>query len=245
MSQPPPDASLFEIDPQLDPSRLAPLFRSNRRLHIPGFLRPGGPEALYQHLSTETKWSLVLNDGPDVREATPEMRRGFEPGHEKTFVRFAYDRAPKGFQFLYETRRVPDDPAKRPPQQSLLYAFVAFLNSPNVIEFARRLTGKTDIAWADAQATRYTAGHFLSRHDDETDLATRRAAYVYNLTPGWQVDWGGQLQFIADDGHIAEAYVPRFNALNIFAVPQMHAVSIVAPFAPAARYSITGWLRAR
>jgi Rps23 Pro-64 3,4-dihydroxylase Tpa1-like proline 4-hydroxylase len=31
--------------------------------------------------------------------------------------------------------------------------------------------------------------------------------------------------------------------LNIFAVPQPHSVTIVAPFAAAARYSVTGWLR--
>jgi Rps23 Pro-64 3,4-dihydroxylase Tpa1-like proline 4-hydroxylase len=31
--------------------------------------------------------------------------------------------------------------------------------------------------------------------------------------------------------------------MNIFRVPQLHAVSYVAPFARADRYSITGWLR--
>ncbi|MBX9747268.1 MAG: hypothetical protein K2X34_10220, partial [Hyphomonadaceae bacterium] len=48
-----------------------------------------------------------------------------------------------------------------------------------------------------------------------------------------------------EDGHIAEAYTPRWNALNILKVPQPHAVSVVAPFAHGARYSITGWLRAK
>jgi Rps23 Pro-64 3,4-dihydroxylase Tpa1-like proline 4-hydroxylase len=79
---------------------------------------------------------------------------------------------------------------------------------------------------------------------DKTGRKLRRAAYVFNLTPRWQPDWGGQLQFIGPDGHVAEAWVPRFNALNVFAVPQPHAVSIVAPFAVGARYSVTGWLLA-
>jgi Rps23 Pro-64 3,4-dihydroxylase Tpa1-like proline 4-hydroxylase len=43
---------------------------------------------------------------------------------------------------------------------------------------------------------------------------------------------------------VTEAWVPRFNALNVFAVPQPHAVSIVAPFAVGARCSVTGWLLA-
>ena len=38
--------------------------------------------------------------------------------------------------------------------------------------------------------------------------------------------------------------MPRFNALNVFAVPQPHSVSIVSPFAVGARYSVTGWLLA-
>ncbi len=42
------------------------------------------------------------------------------------------------------------------------------------------------------------------------------------------------------DGHIAEALTPSFNALNLFAVPQPRSVSMVAPFAAARRYSVTG-----
>jgi len=55
--------------------------------------------------------------------------------------------------------------------------------------------------------------------------------------------WGGILQFIAEDGHLAEGYAPSFNALNLFNVPQLHAVSYVAPFAQAGRFSVNGWLR--
>ena len=56
-------------------------------------------------------------------------------------------------------------------------------------------------------------------------------------------DWGGILQFLDRDGHVADGYVPVFNALNIFRVPQLHNVSSVVPFAGHARLSITGWFR--
>jgi Rps23 Pro-64 3,4-dihydroxylase Tpa1-like proline 4-hydroxylase len=52
------------------------------------------------------------------------------------------------------------------------------------------------------------------------------------------------LQFIGEDGHITEGYVPRFNALNLLRVPQKHCVSFVTPAATGGRYSVTGWLRA-
>ena len=66
-----------------------------------------------------------------------------------------------------------------------------------------------------------------------------------NLTARWRADWGGMLLFLDDEDHVAEGYMPAFNSLNIFKVPQRHAVSIVAPFAGEPRLSITGWLRAR
>ncbi len=72
----------------------------------------------------------------------------------------------------------------------------------------------------------------------------RRAAYVLSLTPEWRAEWGGVLEFLDADGHIAEGYVPCFNALNVFLVPQLHHVSCVAAFAAAPRLSLTGWLRA-
>lgn len=180
-----------------------------------------------------------------THEATPAQRKEFAAGRELELAAFAYEAARKGFQFLYECRRVPEEAAARAAEPTLLTRFVDFLNSPRFIDFARRLTGAADIEWADAQATRYGPGHFLTRHDDSSGARNRRVAYVMNLTPAWSTDWGGQLQFIDADGHIARAFVPTFNAINLFTVPQLHAVSVVAPFATVPRYSITGWLRAK
>lgn len=240
-----PGTVRFQLDPRIEPASLSPIFRRARRLHIPGILRHDGAEALYRHLATEPRWSLVLHDGDGVREATPQLREKLGPQMEAEAAATAYRGAREGFNFLYEHRRVSENPSERALDPSLLARFVDFLNSDAFIGFARTLTGINDIAWADAQATRYRGGHFLTTHDDQTDLKTRRAAYVLNLTPGWKVDFGGLLQFIDEDGHVAEGYVPRFNALNIFTVPQLHNVSMVTPCAVGARYSVTGWLRAR
>ena len=80
-----------------------------------------------------------------------------------------------------------------------------------------------------------------------TTPMTRAAsrAYVLNMTPQWRWDWGGALLFSDRPGHVSEGYLPAFNALNIFAVPQPHLVEFVSPFAGAQRYSITGWFRSR
>jgi 2-oxoglutarate-Fe(II)-dependent oxygenase superfamily protein len=47
----------------------------------------------------------------------------------------------------------------------------------------------------------------------------------------------------AADGHVAEAYAPKFNAINIFRVPQWHSVIQVASYVETERLAFTGWIR--
>jgi len=96
----------------------------------------------------------------------------------------------------------------------------------------------------DGQATQYLPGHFLTSHDDAVAGKNRVAAYVLSLTPGWRIEWGGLLQFHDGDGDVGLALAPRFNAMHLLRVPQVHSVSFVAPYAGTPRVSVTGWLRA-
>ena len=105
------------------------------------------------------------------------------------------------------------------------------------------VTGEDRARYCDAQATRYRKSHFLTTHDDAVEGKDRLFAYVLNFTRDWRPDWGGELLFFDEAGHVAAGFTPTFNALNIFRVPQPHAVSFVAPFAQAPRLSITGWIR--
>lgn len=123
----------------------------------------------------------------------------------------------------------------------MLHQYLDFMNRDEMLGFMRRLSGIGEIIRSDAQATCYRAGHFLSVHDDAANYQPRRLAYVFGFTWGWQPDWGGYLLFLDKDGDLQAGLLPRFNVLNVFAVPQYHAVSMVNPAASAARYSITGW----
>jgi Rps23 Pro-64 3,4-dihydroxylase Tpa1-like proline 4-hydroxylase len=112
------------------------------------------------------------------------------------------------------------------------------------MDLVRAITGTPELIKADAQATLYAPQQFLSVHNDEHASAGRRIAYVLNLcAEEWRPEWGGYLLFHDDDGDVIAGFRPRFNALNLFAVPQRHSVSFVAPFAAMARYAITGWFR--
>ena len=117
-----------------------------------------------------------------------------------------------------------------------------FMNSQGMLDFMRTLTGEQAIVKADSYASMYLPGHFLTTHEDLHDKHDRVAAYVFSMNKKWEENWGGHLAFFDDNGNINEAFIPSFNTLNIFLVPQMHSVQLVAPFAAANRTSYLGWL---
>ena len=154
-----------------------------------------------------------------------------------------YERSRNDFEFVFDRYRMIE--ARRDGQDPglLLHVVVDFLNSQPFLEFARELTGDRGIRMVSAIAARYRPGHFLNMHDDKSGEEDRAFAYVINLSHDWQADWGGLLQFLDPDQNVAETFTPHWNSLSLFRVPQMHQVSLLAPWARENRYSITGWFR--
>jgi SM-20-related protein len=233
----------YRLNPALDPEAIAAAFARSGRVHIEQFLAPDCAERLHHFLKTSEEWLLIVNQGDKVFDLDRDAQRALTGEARLKLEQAVHAAARYGFQFMFESIRVADEDALRRARGDALNEFATFLSSEPALTFFRRVTGRAAIAFADAQATAYGPGHFLTGHDDLVAGKNREAAYVFGLSPAWSVDWGGLLLFHGADGHVAQAYVPRFNALNLFAVPQPHSVSIVAPFAAARRYSVTGWLR--
>lgn len=206
-------------------------------------LRPAAAEALHTHLANEVEWWRIVNQGDRIWDLGPESIAALTGDKERAFLDNAYAGARNGFQYIYDSVRVSENPAERQARGLLVDRLVDSLNSPASLDLFRTLTGCEDIALVDGQATRYLAGHFLTEHDDGVAVKKRVAAYVLNLTPHWRTAWGGLLQFHDARGDVTRALAPGFNAINVFRVPCLHSVSLVAPFAGAPRYSVTGWLR--
>lgn len=233
----------FSLNPQLDTGALAREFSERRRVHIPDLLASGAAEQLYAHLRARGDWRLVINQGGKLFELDRTAQAALTPTKTAALDAAIYKAAREGFQFRFETIRVPDAEDERCADGSPLAEFARFLSAGAARDFLREVTGTGSIDFADAQATAYGPHHFLTAHDDDVAGKHRVAAYVFNLTPQWCADWGGLLMFQDATGHVDRAYTPRFNALNLFAVPQRHSVSYVAPFVPNRRYAVTGWLR--
>ena len=230
---------MLRPNPDLDPEALAAAFRGKRRLHIPNFLVREDADRLYESLKQDDRWRVVIKQGRDRHEFPTSLTL-----QQKDQLSLLARRAhPDSLQFRFDFIPVPESARERAEKPNALHAFNDFMCSDRLISFFRTVTGVREIGFADAQGTAYGTGDFLGEHNDEIAGLNRHAAYVMNLSPGWRVDWGGLLMFPDASGHVQEAFAPVYNSLNLFAVPQNHSVSIVAPFAGDRRYAVSGWLR--
>lgn len=237
---------LFDLNPQLDRDALAAVFAETGRVQIRDVLTEESARNLYQVIARETPWGLAWHaaaDGPH-NVPQPELRALSHAAQAELQSKLTSAMRGRDYAFLY---------AQYPMVHAYLQGWapggpheiiVELINDLPLMELVRQVTHMPELTKADAQATLYAPGNFLAMHDDSHVAEGWRVAYVLNLcAEDWRPEWGGYLNFYNDDGDIVEGLRPRFNALNLFRVPQRHAVSYVPPFAPHARFAITGWFR--
>lgn len=240
-----PPTTHFALNPDLDTAALAETFTRDGQVSIDGFLTLASANALAAYLNSRDDWIEVLNAGEKVYEIPQQRLPELDAAAQAQLDRSVNDAARHGFQYRYRTIRTDDDAAARAQSGTPLDTFANFLCSETVISFFRTVTRTARIDFADAQATAYGPGHFLTRHDDNVAGKNRYAAYVFGLSEGWRPEWGGLLMFHDENGGVSRVMTPAFNSLRVFAVPVPHSVSYVAPFAGKQRVSVTGWLRAQ
>lgn len=235
----------LHVNRDLDLAAFRQRFRAQGHVQVPEPFAPEDAERLHRCLAGEVPWGFAWFDG-GPRYLRAEQLKTLTAEEGRALDRQIRTRAREDYQYAYGTYPMLDAYLGRWDEVPLLDGFLEALNSEPVLELIRGLTGLDRVIKADAQATRFGPGQFLRRHVDTSPPDQEwLVAYVYNLTPEWQPDWGGYLQFLDADDDIARGLKPRFNALNLLAVPQPHLVGQVSTFAGAARYAVTGWFRAR
>ncbi len=234
------------LNPALRPVAYRPVFQAHGRLHVPDILDPGSASALHGVLAGAEGWtrSIHVEAGKDYDIPVADLD-ALSAEERAQFERGLADSSTDNLQYMFDTIRISSELKAARPVADPLRSLHDFINGREFLQFVAALTGDDRLAFADVMATRYLPGHFLTAHGDENPAERRLYAYVLNLTPRWRADWGGVLMFLDDDGHVAEGYVPAYNALNIFSVPQTHAVSMVTRLAQTPRLSVTGWIHAR
>lgn len=247
--------SIFELNPDLDVPKLAQQFADNTRVQIRDILTQETAERIRSVLAHQTKWGMAWQAGDAGESEGPQAMRAEEiaaadgSGKQRMqqMLQQTHVAAQQG-QYAFRFARYPmqDSYIGKWDEGSAHDAIFEYLNAPEFLDLMREVTGIPELLKAGAQATLYGPQNFLANHADTHVEEGWRVAYIMNFAPDeWSPNWGGHLLFYDDDGDIIEGWLPRFNTLNLFAVPQAHAVSFVPPFAPVGRYAIGGWLRDR
>ena len=234
----------MKLNPTLDAAALSERYKTHGRISIPKILEEEDAKSLRKGIEKEPHRNLVFFANGRHFDIDARGWRDLDDEKVGKTEDIIYAEAQKGFSYYYENIPIYDRWKAGTELGAQLKGAVEFINSEPFLKFVRTVTGFDDIAFADAQATFYGPGHFLTLHNDAVEGKNRRAAFVLNLTKAWREDWGGYLNFFDKDGNLEGGFKPAFNALNMFSVPAAHSVGIVSPFAGEVRISITGWLRA-
>lgn len=224
------------LRPDINADAAARRFAASGRVLIDSFLAEDAAASLLAALTAPMPWARVFLLEGQHRAADADGTAAL-PGRMDA-LRRAAEPAPGAFGYTYDNVPIYDLARGRDEGHPLVPVF-HFLNSAPVLSLLRRVVGRKDVGFLDAQATRFRPGDFLTRHDDDVRGKERVAAYVLGMTRTWGEHDGGSLVFY--EGR--ERWPPRFNALSLFVVPTPHEVERVAPHAPD-RLSVTGWLRA-
>lgn len=234
----------MKLNSSLDVAALAAAYAKFNRLHVPNILDADDARGLHDEIAGAGLWNFVIHDQRGNIDLDADGWRRLDPQSRQRAQEAVHEAANVGFAYMHYKLSVYDRYHRGGPLQPRLRELFEFLNGAAFIDFARRLTGCADIAFADAQLTAFGPGHFVTIHDDNLDGKNRRAAYVLNMTPEWREDWGGYLNFFDAAGHVVAGYKPAFNAINVFTVPARHSVGAISNFAKKPRLAVSGWLRA-
>lgn len=233
------------LNPDLDIAALTNSYVIDKRLMIENFLQDDVAERIRNACLNSVPYDLqYVLDGQYQSLSRSEAAK-YSPEEQRAINSRIMAAASQGVGFLYDgylKSRVKTTP------DSMLNDDLVFLHdvfhkigSEDILSLISSITGAQELTGAEPQYTRFSQGHFLTRHRDVVGGRDRRIAFVLGLTRGWHPDWGGLLQFYQQDGTPRDAWAPRFNVLSIFDISHIHAVTYVTPFATAPRLSLTGW----
>jgi Rps23 Pro-64 3,4-dihydroxylase Tpa1-like proline 4-hydroxylase len=222
------------LNPSVSWSQFREPLRSEGWVVIPDVLDERSAERIRSAMANDTPYKLAYRrDGQDLEAdidiaTEPALLRSIAASDER--FTYAYDGYHLVGAYLAGDRRVP-----------ALRELLEYFNSPPFLDAVRSLTGDVRIRRADAQATRYRAGHFLKTHNDFHAQEQRQFAYVLYLTRQWRSDNGGLLAFTDESDTVLRTIKPSFNQLLVFKVPLLHHVTPVGPAVNEPRLAISGW----
>ncbi len=209
-------------------------YNISKKVQIKDILVQQVAELLYKQALNEKNWTLAT--GFDATKFEKKITKQFEKANalqiKKVQDKFKNDH----FSYIFHRSMNNHKPS------FLEYILRKHMSSPEFINYLNNITSLNLSKLNTLFLSKYKGGNFLSPHSDR---GNGKLAFVLNLTKNWKPQYGGILHFMNNDKtEIIESFMPLFNNLMLFEVPENgipHFVSHVVPYLRYERYSITGW----
>ncbi len=233
----------LRLNPALDPTPLARTYAENKVVQVHNIFEPEVADYL-ERVLTSLPWRILCQDDSEKNlMLTPAEMTAMPAEARNRLLAGIAGRARRAVGYTYFTYPMIFAALNGWDPDHAVHNFTEFLNSPEVIGFARTIIGCPEVTKIDAHASNYQRGHYLTRHMDDGEEKERRAAYTLGFSRDWQPDWGGMLLFLNENGDIIRGLLPRFNVLTVFDGLKLHSVTAVSSFTTAQRISVAGWFR--
>lgn len=217
----------------------ANILKKKGRVQIKNFFSNETAIKLAKLFDEHNQWYLAYNEFNNFYESDYKQVESMPDDIKAQFMQSFYKRAENGFQYVFKQFYISQ--AVKLNENSPLNFLHDYTNQKTFISLMQKLAGDNEISWVDAFASSYESGHFLTEHNDIHNKHNRVLAFTLGLTKNWNPNWGGNLVFFDKDKNIEEGFIPSFNTLNVFIIPQNHAVQFVTPSAKKDRLSFLGW----
>lgn len=215
-------------------------FKKNGIITIPYFLNDNIANKLHEYIHKEMphEWwyiSSLQNDGNKMIESLNDINNEKELEIKKHANKMFSEN--KFSYVFYRTYKNHYDECNCMECQVRQY-----FSQPMFIQYMSKLLGLPLKQLNELFLSKYNKDCFLTIHNDN---GNGKIAWVFNLTPNWQSQWGGNFILLNQNRIKVDKFVtPQFNSLTVFRIPERigipHYVSHVVK-ENENRYAISGW----
>lgn len=211
-------------------------FKNNKKIKIQNFLNNDFIEKIYTHVMFDKNWMLAT--GIDKNKYEKKDSQEFDKINSLQIKNVNNAFGNDSFSYIfYRTMNAKNMTIHE-------FKLRKLFTSPEFLEIINNITELNITDVTTLFLSKYKTGNFLSPHSDK---GNGKLAFVINMTKFWKPQYGGILNFLNDErNEIIESFVPDFNSLLLFYVPDNgipHFVSHVSPNVKFNRFAITGWFK--
>jgi hypothetical protein len=240
------DADFDELQPRalshIDVEGLRSEFLSKNRgyCRLVGLIGTTLANSLRAELTKSDMWGLTFCSADRLLGIAPKEYRNLATQDRRFLAEGCYRAATTGFAFLREELWRQTTTAAVHETSGPIDKVTKYFEGEGFLNLCAAAIGAEALQLVELSFVRYGVGDFYAF----TVGAPVRAevGFAYDLTPAWELEWGGLLEFMNFTGGIEKAYAPKADSLCIYSMHKHHGISCVAPFARHQRYTIVGKL---